>query len=194
MSDKSEKPVTGKPSPQIEERAVDFEGIRAVAKHAQLVGIELLDLTARGLSPEEVKSWPPKMFDESISHRARQVEAGGPQLSSLVEFKYQSNPPGVRPIHVSGAFYVVYQIAAKDGIDLSGEALDQFAEVNGAYNAWPFIRELVSSCAMRLGREGVTLPLLVVPAKLPPAGSWISNQRRKSMDTQVQPTVKRRKK
>ena len=43
--------------------------------------------------------------------------------------------------------------------------LDAFAKVNGVYNAWPYLREIVQSTTMRMGIAPLMLPMFRVGPK-----------------------------
>lgn len=45
--------------------------------------------------------------------------------------------------------------------------LEQFAKVNGVFNAWPFLREIIQSTTLRMGIAPVMLPLHRVRATSP---------------------------
>ncbi|HEY1697865.1 MAG TPA: hypothetical protein VGG39_37145 [Polyangiaceae bacterium] len=47
--------------------------------------------------------------------------------------------------------------------ELRDTLFDCFAEVNGTYNAWPYLREIVQDVTGRLGIPPITLPVFRVP-------------------------------
>ncbi len=67
-------------------------------------------------------------------------------------------------ISIRLAFELEYRRVAKD-VPIADSDLERFARINGVYNAWPYIRELVASSIMRLGYPALTLPSLVIAPK-----------------------------
>lgn len=51
-----------------------------------------------------------------------------------------------------------------------------FSEVNGTYNAWPYLREAVQDISARMGLPPITLPVYRVPRPKSPDGPWSSPQ------------------
>lgn len=55
---------------------------------------------------------------------------------------------------------LVYDLAAGDALEDSD--VNAFANANGAYNSWPFIREMFNSLSLRLGLPAFVLPTLLL--------------------------------
>jgi hypothetical protein len=91
----------------------------------------------------------------------------------LVEFVYSNSIGDEKISFVKGALVAVY--AANDNsvwTENDDDILQQFAEVNGIYNTWSYIRELVASSLTRLGLPGVLLPVWRPPSQFPPEGEF----------------------
>lgn len=55
------------------------------------------------------------------------------------------------------SFVLTYHIASFDG--LTPEGFEQFANLNGVYNAWPYWREFVQNTVVRMGLPPLTIPV-----------------------------------
>jgi hypothetical protein len=55
--------------------------------------------------------------------------------------------------------YLIHYRLKGEGVP-SAQDVEAFAAVNGAYHAWPFVRELIFSLTSRMGFQGFTLPVL----------------------------------
>lgn len=60
--------------------------------------------------------------------------------------------------------YAVEYILPEDPIpdDIRDECLPKFAEINGIYTAWPYMRSLFSTLSAAMGSHAITLPTLKV--------------------------------
>jgi hypothetical protein len=92
---------------------------------------------------------------------------------SIIEAKFKASDNANDLLaEVEGTWVAVYGLGALEGQDFREEAIDGFAEVNGLYHAWPYIREVVASCAARLGLAGVVLPVWRPPDEFPSRGEF----------------------
>lgn len=68
-------------------------------------------------------------------------------------------------ITVDATFVLTYLLEDFDGIRKSG--YQQFADMNGVYNAWPYWREFVQTTIARMGLPALVLPVfrIVEPVK-----------------------------
>lgn len=82
-------------------------------------------------------------------------------LGVLVEFQFTLRTGGEQQISdvlgLTASYLLVYSLA-RDA-ELDERCLRYFAEVNGPYNAWPYLRELVQSVTGRVGLGGLTIPV-----------------------------------
>lgn len=58
---------------------------------------------------------------------------------------------------IGASFVLTYRIDEFDG--LTQEGFDQFANLNGVYNAWPYWREFVQNMVGRMGLPPLTIPV-----------------------------------
>lgn len=62
---------------------------------------------------------------------------------------------------VSGSFDLRYKRQVEEA-EVADDDIQLFAKINGVYNCWPYIREVVSSTFARLGYPPFTLDSLVI--------------------------------
>jgi hypothetical protein len=60
-------------------------------------------------------------------------------------------------VSIDAKYVLIYSADNHDGLD--DEALGAFGATNGVYNAWPYWREFVQSCTLRMGLQGIVVPL-----------------------------------
>ena len=60
-------------------------------------------------------------------------------------------------IHIDASFLLAYKIEDFGGLTQSG--FEQFANLNGIYNAWPYWREYVQNTITRMGLQPLTIPV-----------------------------------
>ncbi len=68
------------------------------------------------------------------------------------------------PLSIHATFSLRYQV--RDLNRYSDEEVEAFGTVNGAYNAWPFWRELVYTTLSRMGVPPIALPVFRVLPKV----------------------------
>jgi hypothetical protein len=95
---------------------------------------------------------------------------GRKRVNVIIEFKFQcSSPeaedgePGEPALTLTSTFLLVYALNAD--VDIEAECFTHFANLNGAYNAWPYWREFVQSATTRAGLPGVIVPLFRPPVR-----------------------------
>jgi len=68
-------------------------------------------------------------------------------------------------ILIDAAFLLVYKIENFEGLTQKG--FEQFANLNGIYNAWPYWREFVQNTVTRMGLPSLSIPVfrIVKPPK-----------------------------
>lgn len=93
---------------------------------------------------------------------------GKRRVDVTIEFKFlckepdaEDGEPGETALSLTSTFVLVY--ALREDIDIEAECFSHFANLNGAYNAWPYWREFVQSATTRAGMPGVIVPLFRPP-------------------------------
>lgn len=140
----------------------------AVAKHVDLVRVHANALSARMIAPhrtvveamaknevETKLSWSPTFdvqevpsaliiripFAVAIAPREAQAALVEVQVEFVLEYSLDSLPPN----------------------DMRPDLFEAFAKVNGVYNAWPYLREVVQNTIARMAIPPVVLPVYRVP-------------------------------
>lgn len=67
-------------------------------------------------------------------------------------------------VELEAAYTLVYQL--KQARLFPEDALKHFAELNGAYNVWPYWRELVQTVMGRVGLAAVIVPVFRPPSRV----------------------------
>jgi preprotein translocase subunit SecB len=60
-------------------------------------------------------------------------------------------------IFIDATFLLAYKIENFEGLTQKG--FEQFANLNGIYNAWPYWREFVQNTVTRMGLPSLTIPV-----------------------------------
>jgi len=135
-----------------------------VAKHVELDAVTLRYARADakcepGELPDDVNI--DLQYRTSLSRRARKNEPLASELAVLVEFKFnvqtKDEDAPAEVLTLEAGYLLTYMLNA--AVDLDEECFKHFAEVNGAYNAWPYWRELVQSVTGRVGLPGFVVPV-----------------------------------
>ena len=106
----------------------------------------------------------PNNLEVQQEHRASfaKSELGKGRVDVRVEFSFRVRPQGATLesdllLNFKATFLLLYSVPERDS--LPDDAFQHFADLNGAYNAWPYWRELVQSVTGRVGLAGFVLPV-----------------------------------
>ena len=150
-------------------RPVDYEAIKEVSAEVQLVDISTVAFSAQATRP--LVGLRAGDLDQLLRYRAARQTDGGEKLLVKVEFEYTASSEGQTLAIVTGIFVALYSTGPLVSAS-SPDLRDTLSEVNGLYNTWSYLRELVSSSLSRLGLTGVLIPLWRPPTSLPPRGEY----------------------
>lgn len=153
----------------------DITAAGIVAKHIDLDDISMLE-GGFSLLPQK-EAAPPltgALIEMNASYDFREPENA---LSVRASFSVRFRPDSVPHGHGDGAvftasaiFLLRYRLAVPPPpVEIREQLFRGFARVNGAYNAWPYLREFVQTSAARVGLLPVTMPVFRVP-RVQPAG------------------------
>jgi len=76
---------------------------------------------------------------------------------------------------IEASFLLAYKIENFEG--LTQEGFEQFANLNGIYNAWPYWREFVQNTIVRMGLPSLSIPVFRI---VEPAEEKVSSQEKVS--------------
>lgn len=79
---------------------------------------------------------------------------------------------------MDASFVLTYQIDRFEG--LTEEGFEQFANLNGIYNAWPYWREFVQNMIGRMGLPPLTIPVFRIVQSSPKAKARRKTKKRKA--------------
>jgi hypothetical protein len=128
--------------------------VSRVASRVELRGIRLVDLS---LVTKKVVDFgtplEPSFETDCVPGLA---ESGSINVECNFSFSVHSKGEEVSEARIK---YLIHYKLTGEGVP-SAEDAEAFAAINGAYHAWPFVRELIFSLTSRMGFQGFTLPVL----------------------------------
>ncbi len=123
--------------------------------------VELKDVRLIGskcsLTPEATMG--KKTYNIDYSTKVHKDEKNG-YLIVIPEFHFEAfrESKTQKPdIIIDASFVLTYKIDSFKGLTQKG--FEQFANLNGIYNAWPYWRELVQNTIARMGLSSLTIPV-----------------------------------
>jgi hypothetical protein len=132
-----------------------------VAKSVELQGVTLRAATlSTHLSPLKL----PDTLDIQSRYSARGELHGTdtPRIYAYLDFEFEGrttaqDAPENPALKLEATFLLAYSL--KVGAEYPEGAISDFAHINGAYNAWPYWRELVQTVSGRVGLAGIIVPV-----------------------------------
>jgi hypothetical protein len=137
--------------------------VRDLIAAVQLEDVRLKESTAKTLVRDLATVKSPTI---SMSHGAKVIHrfADGfivaAQLTARVDSGDAAATTADAPIQMMVAFALVYRLA--DAQKYSDAVLDEFAQTNAVFNAWPYWREYVQTTSARMNLPPMTLPVFRV--------------------------------
>ena len=149
------------------EPVADLQKASAVARSYVLEDIALTEVSAKRSAPYERDSVA-RLTLSTATDAVANLRGEGETLSVQVKFEVLAiapdTPDGQPRVQVTGVFALEYVRSDKDARYEPGH-FEVFARLNGVYNAWPYIREVVSNAFSRLGYPRLTLEPLIINAR-----------------------------
>jgi hypothetical protein len=147
---------------------------KAVAKHVQLRSIVL---KSAHVESSIASDGPPEQISVSQQHRCTFEEKRHDEEREIhvtAEFRFVASQDGSGEssdvVKLDAAFVLIYSLP--DDAKFDDRCAKYFAELNGAYNAWPYWRELVQTATGRVGLGGIMVPVYhPIAAEVPDATS-----------------------
>ncbi len=144
--------------------------VSAVSRFYELNEIRFVDCRFSYLQADENST-----TELSIGVVDQLVQLEGTRLLSSMRFEMLGPSPfneePKKRVSISAKLIIEYERPNDRGdATVATEDAQAFGRVNGIYNAWPYIREYVQSCLLRLGLPPFELPLLRAPAAAQLAG------------------------
>lgn len=141
--------------------ATNIQLAKEVAKHVQLRTIVLKSAHIESfVAPDAV----PQVLSVSQQHRCSFEEkklSESREIHVSAEFRFvaeeESSTENSDVVKLEAVFVLVYSLPVE--AEFADRCLKYFAELNGAYNAWPYWRELVQTATGRIGLGGIMVPV-----------------------------------
>lgn len=142
-------PAKSNEAPQVPSPA-EIRGIARVAGAAELEHIELVELVVRRVQvPDDANQG-----ELDVNVAGRHVLADMPRsLTIFLNVKLTTVPPTLD-------MQLVLELRYSLKSAISEPEAKAFGQYNAAFNAWPYLRELVHSMSMRMGLPPMVVPLL----------------------------------
>ena len=153
-------------------RVVDMAAMQALARTTCLAEVRLVQMSCKASGPVTCSA---DETDQTVRFRGGVAHRANEALAGWISFSYLAKVGEAKIVELEGTFLVLYDVMEEASIEAQHvQVLNQFVEVMGVLNTWPYIREVVASTAARLGLACVTLPTWRVPPELPPEGEYAS--------------------
>lgn len=139
--------------------------LSAVLNRVELVDVRLMDSGVR-TKVRDTSSIPSAQL--TVNHGTRVIHRGADMfivravLDAKVLSGGQEATESQPPIRMTAGFALQYLLP--NASDVSDEVLEEFARVNGAFNAWPYFREYLQSTSARMNLPPLVLPVLRIAA------------------------------
>jgi preprotein translocase subunit SecB len=109
----------------------------------------------------------PKTYDINYSTEV-QVDRKSGHIIVIAKFHFEAfvERKTKKPVVlIEASFLLAYKIESFEGLTQDG--FEQFANINGIYNAWPYWREFVQNAIVRMGLPSLSIPVfrIVKPPK-----------------------------
>jgi len=140
------------------DRTLDLVAASRVARRVNLTDVYVVEATAKRHRSHSDSALKPDLND---SYKCTRRTDNKLEILCRHHLKAASGADPIAEIQID--LNLIYEIAGTDSLDETD--LSAFADANGAYNSWPFIREFLNSLTLRLGLPAFVLPTLrMVPA------------------------------
>jgi preprotein translocase subunit SecB len=141
---------------------LDMEAAARVARRVQLLEVRLTDLNVKRTSGGEASS-----LSADVNRNCTPLKWENGSVEVSCQFHFQAMDAGAQIAFIDVIYLLRYSV---DGQDAVAEAdAKHFAYANGAYNCWPFARELFHGLTSRMSLPPFTLPVLAFAPPKPKA-------------------------
>jgi len=142
---------------RIERDPEDFKIISKVARKSKVVKVTMI---SGNFELAGQTSFPEKLIASlSVLGEIYNLEEKSFTAKVTITFKgVRSEDDKTPKVSIVGSFILYYSL--HDANEFTEDEIKIFCEVNAVYNAWPFLREYISSVLARLDLPQFALPLL----------------------------------
>lgn len=144
-------------------KPIDAPGL-LVSDRVEILDVRLISCQVEQ-TPEATSDVP-----KDIELQAQTEVETNPDLNLVLVFvdfaltaHLKDTPKQAPALQISSKFLLTYSISDFEG--LTEKAFQQFGEMNGIYNAWPYCREFIQNTTARMGIKPLTLPVFRIASK-----------------------------
>ena len=134
----------------------DFNAGLLVSDRVQLKDVRLISCKC-GQAPEATLG--KKTFEINYSTKV-EVDKKSGYIIVIPKFHFEASTENKIPgpaLFIDADFLLAYKVENFKGLTQSG--FEQFADLNGIYNAWPYWREFVQNTIARMGLPSLSIPV-----------------------------------
>jgi preprotein translocase subunit SecB len=135
------------------EGGVDLRAVSRVSRNIDLRDIRVIELAA-ACTPA-----PDGTMEPQITFDCEGTLVSPEQLNVACAYTLTANAAGVTAANVRVMYLLVYQVTGNAPTERD---VEQFANVNGVYHSWPFLRQLLFDLTAKMGLPPLTLPVFQV--------------------------------
>ena len=154
--------MTKKKKTKVVKRKIDFNAGLLVSDRVQLKDVRLISCKC-DQTPEAILG--KKTYDINYSTKV-EVDKKNGYIIVLPKFHFEAFTENKTPgpvLLIETSFLLAYKVENFDGLTQSG--FEQFASINGIYNAWPYWREFVQNTIIRMGLPSLSIPFFMIVEK-----------------------------
>lgn len=134
-----------------------LDRIAAIIQAVSLLDVRLVKASAfaRIRHPSELKNG-----EMAVSHEGsvRSWEKGTLTVAATIDLQISERAVKAEPsVGIHAEFELIYKLPAKT--DAARAELEEFAAVNGVFQAWPYSREFIQNTMVRMGLPALILPV-----------------------------------
>lgn len=150
------------------QRQIDLELAIKVSNRVQLENVRLMSCSCN----QNYLSGPGKKSFDIEKSVESSIDESTNRIFVLTKFALQTYEVGDSTkeslTEIEASFLLIYQADFSD--DITENAVEQFGNTNGIYNAWPYWREYVQNTIVRMGLPSLTIPVfrIFAPKKAEP--------------------------
>ena len=138
-----------------------MKAVARVASRVQIADIRLIGMNLKLIA----ESHEPQLT-VNIERKCVGVLPNPKRIDVSCSYRFKGNDSQNEVVNIEMTYLLVY--AVQDDEPVSDEYVKHFAFANGAYNSWPFARELFNSMTSRMGLSPFVLPVLTFAPPRPP--------------------------
>ena len=145
----------------------NLERASVVSRHVELESVVLTHIEMKA-GPDPLEIPTDLRLVQQFRCRFELPTTRADHVFVYVDFRFDATSTGdvqeERPLlGLSATFLAIYRLT--DARSYPSDSLKHFADLNGAYNVWPYWRELVQSVAARAGLASIVVPVFKPPIR-----------------------------